>query len=330
MTISGYTSLYSESHYAIIAVFVLLELSKATIFGIVFIVGNKRHKIPLLVLASVLIVISFLGHISFFSNAYHINQAHIKAVSSTIEAINNNDLMQREALNSQIALLKSQLDSNNKELSMLMDNVNAYNKAESRNWVAKTNQKRVRELTEQNNYLNSQIVSLYNSLKSLSVDSVANQKLFNESSEDLSSRNTFAYTASLFGISTDRLSNIINVLLAVVIDTLALVLLWVGGELVERKSRLATSSVNEHIALATITDSDTLDSNIESQPSVVTEIKSSPSITLDNCHSFKFFNVTIDDALKMTDDEFKELKLKASLPLHLAWLRCVETLRMGD
>lgn len=231
MTVLGYTSLYSSATHIIAALFIVLECAKATIFAIVFNVARLHHKMILLILASALIIISFLGHLSYLSKAYRVNQIAISGNIEINESIKESTKAQIDSIDAQIKMLNDEIQAGKDEIIQIRKTVNDLEDAKDRNWMQQRNNRRVNDITANNRQLSAKIQELYKEKSALNKESLQNTNQMVSNSNEIANRSVFKFTADIFGISQDTLANIINVILSLVIDSLALVMLWVAGDL---------------------------------------------------------------------------------------------------
>lgn len=231
MTVLGYTSLYSSATHIIAALFIVLECAKATIFAIVFNVARLHHRMILLILASALIIISFLGHLSYLSKAYRVNQIAISGNVEINESIKESTKAQIDSIDAQIKMLNDEIQAGKDEIAQIRKTVNDLEDAKDRNWMQQRNNRRVNDITANNRQLSARIQELYKEKSDLNKESLQNTNQMVSNSNEIANRSVFKFTADIFGISQDTLANIINVILSLVIDSLALVMLWVAGDL---------------------------------------------------------------------------------------------------
>ncbi len=229
MTVIGFTSLYAGRTIVISALFVILEITKATIFGIIFVYGDKKHKLPLIIIVSFLIVLSFIGHISYLSYAYQSNKAALQVSKEYLAQTNDSNEMRLKDLDYQIKLLKEQIQEGKDEIQMLATAAKDLQSADSRHWATSANKKRIKEIQDTNLKLLADIKELTAEKSKTIEDSLINAKIQGQQIAETTNRSVFQYTAELFNTTQDKLASVINFILALVIDTLALVMLWVAG-----------------------------------------------------------------------------------------------------
>lgn len=237
MTVIGFTSLYAGRTIVISALFVILEITKATIFGIIFVYGDKKHKVPLLIIVAFLIILSFIGHISYLSYAYHSNKATLQVSKEYFTQTKDTHDTRLKDLDYQIQLLKEQIEQGKNEIQALTTAAKDLQSADSRHWATSANKKRIKEIQDTNLVLLTEIKELTAEKSKVMQDSLSTTKTQGQQIAETTNRSVFQYTAELFNTTQDKLASVINFILALVIDTLALVMLWVAGGM-WRKHRL--------------------------------------------------------------------------------------------
>lgn len=300
MNVSGYISLYQQSSIIISMLFISLEVAKATIFGIVFIIGDRTQKIILLLFAVLLVTISFLGHLSFLSRAYNVtkNETRILEESSKIHKDTIEDQIQ--LIDSQIDNMKTLLDRNNSEYETIKTNIDSYQNANSKNWAYNTNKKRMKEISETNSDINNKLQKLYEQKREI----INSKKDYSETNKDITHKiainSVFDYTSKIFNVTTDTLSTYINIILSIVIDPIALILLWTGNSLMFRKSNSPTVKYEE------FTDENESDNFV-----LDLSIKYSP-ITIYNCDDYTYKGYTLSDFIKLDVDTINQIRKEAN------------------
>lgn len=237
MTVIGFTSLYAGRTIVISALFVILEITKATIFGIIFVYGDKKHKVPLLVIVTFLIILSFIGHISYLSYAYHSNKTALQVSKEYFTQTKDTHNTRLKDLDYQIQLLKEQIQVGKDEIQTLTKTAKDLQTADSRHWATTTNKRRIKEIQDSNLKLLADIKELTAEKSRVMEDSLSSTKTQGQQIAETTNRSVFQYTADIFNTTQDKLASVINFILALVIDTLALVMLWVAGGM-WRKHRL--------------------------------------------------------------------------------------------
>lgn len=302
MTVTGMTSLFAHASLVIIALFIALEATKAVIFGIVFVVGELKHKIPLFIFAVLLIIVSFLGHFSFLSQQYNLNKSALETSETSVEHIKSSYEQEKKAIDDQIAILKLEQENNNKELETIQKNINSYTKPNSRNWVQRQNQPRIKELTARNQQINQKIQELYTQQKDAYTSYNDSIKSLGEANTEIATRSVFRYTADVLNVSEAHLANIINVILSLVIDSLALTMLWVAGSVLKK----------DFITLAKDSQLKDVDDG---------------TITPQNCRNYSYAEKSVDDVLRMNDKELKELRSELKTKNQVDWYNAILTLK---
>lgn len=328
MNISGYITLYSEASAIIAIIFIALELTKAAIFGIALTLATKTQKSLLVGFALFLLVISFLGHLSFLSRAYNINKSDLDNSTMMQETLTESHSTQTQIIDDQIATVKSQLESNNVELKTIQDNITAYrndNKTNSANWVYTTNKKRIQEITNDNKELNQQLTDLYKQKQAVAQQRIDTTKQLTEVNSNIASRSAFIYTASIFNTTQDKLAQIINIVLSLAIDPLALIMLWTGTSLIQRKQDEKQQQQETQI-IDTDNHYETIEQeSITEQP----EPKHIPPEQIDiyNAHKYTYQGYTLDDIMNLDTDTINNLKYTMKTKLAKEWLNACITIR---
>lgn len=310
MTVLGYTSLYSHNSIIIASLFIVLECSKATIFGVILVSGKVQHKAPLIILAALLIVASFIGHLSYLSKSYYTNQVAIQGNTEINESLKSSVQSQVSGIEAQIDILNQEIQAGNDEINQIRQRANDLAKASERNWVHQSNSKRVQEILEHNRTLSQEIQKLYQQRSQIQRE--YNNQLSNITlnTNEIASRSVFRYTADIFSIQQDRLANIINILLSLVIDTLALVLLWVAGDM-WKDTKTQVSKVRNK--------------GIKETKKPLTKAKN--NINVENAKNFNFEGYTVDDVVSMSDKEIENLRNLVKSEDQLNWLNAALTIR---
>ena len=315
MTVVGYTSLYAEKTLIISALFITLEITKATIFGVVFVIGEAKHKIPLIALAICLILLSFVGHLSYLSKAYNTNKVSVQVSKDYVEQTKLAYSTQLQDIETQIAMLQERVKAQDSEIQTLTKASGELETANSRHWSLSTNKRRIKELQDSNIKLLAEIKDLTAQRASLVKDSLASSKEQGVQIAETANRSVFQYTADLFGISQDKLANSINVALALVIDTLALMMIWVAGSLWQQRKREQFWDESPLSAL-------------KRDPIEMDGLKPARTkVSKDNANNYLFEGNTVQDVVKMSDDEIEALKSKVKTQDQLDWLNFCLTLR---
>lgn len=266
MTILGYTSLYAENVTILAILFIVLETTKATIFGIVFVSAKQIHKAPLLILAIALIIISFIGHLSYLSKSYNVNKVAIQGSLDISEAIKQSAQSQMQGIETQIQLLQNEIQVGNAEIEQMRNVVNDLQKPNARHWAQGLNKNRIAEITNHNANLSQQIQNLYKQREQIQKDYISDMQKITTQSNDVASRSVFTYTAEMFGITQDKLANIINVILSLVIDSLALIMLWVAGDMWREYRESTQSQVSNETKNKAISTNDNKPKNTQKKP----------------------------------------------------------------
>lgn len=322
MNISGYVTLYSEASVIIATIFITLELTKAAIFGIALTLATKTQKSLLVGFAIFLLIISFLGHLSFLSRAYNINKSDLDNSTIMQETLTESHSTQTQIIDDQIATVKAQLESNNVELKTIQDNITAYrndNKTNSANWVYTTNKKRIQEITNDNKELNQQLTDLYKQKQSVAQQRIDTTKQLTEVNSNIASRSAFIYTASIFNTTQDKLAQVINIVLSLAIDPLALIMLWTGTSLIQRKQDEKQQQQETQII------------NTESikEQEQTPEPKHIPPEQIDiyNAHKYTYQGYSLDDIMNLDTDTINNLKYTMKTKLAKEWLNACITIR---
>lgn len=310
MTISGYLSLYAGRTIIISALFIILELAKATIFGIVFVYADKKYKPILLTLATALIVLSFMGHTSYLNHAYASNKVEAQVSREFITQTKDTHDTQLKDLDFQIQLLREQIQQGKDEIQSLTDTATGLQTANARNWALGTNKRRIKEIQDTNLKLSQDIKDLYAQKKSLLNDSLQSTKDAGRKQAETTNRSVFQYTADMFGTTQDKLASVINFILALVIDTLALTMLWVSGEMWKQRKRY-----NKRVA--TIKENELKELQKQQTPQEVQ----------DNLEQYLFNGKSVQDVIGMNDSEVAALKTKVKTKAQLDWLNFALELR---
>lgn len=311
MTILGYTSLYSQATAIVAALFITLECAKATIFGILLNISkNQKQKSILVYLASALIVISFIGHLSYLSKAYRVNQVAISGNNEINETIKSTSAMQIRGIDEQIQVLNNEIRAGNEEIEQIRKTINDLPKATDRNWVNRSYNKRVQEIAEHNKSLSIRIQELYKERNQISREALSSVEQITANSNDIANRSVFQYTADIFHINQDTLANIINVILSLVIDTLALVMLWVAGSMWQESYNTIQKMKSKGIR--------------ETKKSLS---KARNNITIDNVRNYSFDGYTVDNIIAMSDKDIDGLFDSVKSEDQLNWLNAALTLR---
>lgn len=310
MTILGYTSLYSQNSFIIASLFVVLECAKATIFGVILVQGKVHHKLLLTTLAAFLIVTSFIGHLSYLSKSYHTNQVAIQGNTEINDSLRNSTSSQVQGIDAQIEILNQEIQAGNAEIAQIRQRANSFSKASERNWVLQSNSKHIQSILEHNRQLSQEIQKLYQQRSSIQQDFNKQLQAITSNTNDIANRSVFKYTADIFHIEQNLLANIINILLSLVIDTLALVLLWVAGDMwnttfqqIQKQSKKGIKEVKRPLT------------------------KAKNNITLENAKNFNFEGYTVDDVVSMSDKEIENLRNLVKSEDQLNWLNSALTIR---
>lgn len=291
MTVLGITSLFSTTSIIIMILFIALELTKASIFGIVFLIDNLKQKIPLFIFSALLLIISFMGHFSYLFQQYKLNKVSINSSEVTVTHLQETYEQKKKSIEDQINLLKAEQERNSKELETIQQNINAYTKPNSRNWAQKTNQTRINTLTERNTEINNQTQKLYTDLNNAYQTYSENISKINQANENIANRSIFANTAELIGVSEDKLALSMITILSLVIDSLALTMLWVAGDVFKQAK--------------------------------IDETK----IDINNCRRFTFNGISVDDIIKMDDKKVEQIRTKLRSEDQKEWFEAVMKIR---
>lgn len=322
MNISGYISLYSESATIIAVIFITLELTKAAIFGIALVTASSLQKRLLVSFATLLLIISFLGHLSFLSRAYNINKTELENSTTLHTAITDSSKSQIEIIDAQISQLKNSLEISNSELTTIQNNIQAYkDKPNSSNWVYTSNKKRIQEIMEHNKNITEQINSLYQQKQKIVDNQISQAKQVTEVASNIASRSAFTYTASIFNTTQDRLASIINIVLSLAIDPLALIMLWTGTSLLNnRKETDIPNSTPESDIIQNVSHETSISDN-------TTDLSEVKNIDTSNCHLYKYKGYTLEDILKMDVASINKLKYTISNKQGKDWLDACISIR---
>lgn len=310
MTISGYLSLYAGRTIIISALFVVLELAKASIFGIVFVYADRKYKPILLTLAIALILLSFMGHTAYLSSAYASNKAEAQVSRELITQTKDTHDTQLKDIDYQIQMLRDQIQAGKDEIQSLTDTSTGLQTANARNWALGTNKKRIKEIQDTNIKLSQDIKDLYAQKKELLNDSLKSTRDAGIQQAKTTNRSVFQYTADMFGTTQDKLASVINFILALVIDTLALTMLWVSGEMWKQRKRY-----NKRVA--TIKANELKEINKQQTPQEVQ----------DNLEQYLFNGKSVQDVIGMNDSEVADLRAKVKTKAQLDWLNFALELR---
>lgn len=325
MTISGYLSLYAGRTLIVSSLFVVLEFAKATIFGIIFVYADKRNKIILLVLAIFLVCLSFIGHLSYLNNAYATNKTQATVSQEIVTQTKETHDTQLQDLDYQIQLIREQIQVGKDEIKTLNETATGLQTANSRNWAVSTNKKRIKEIQDQNIKLQQDIKDLYTQKKELLNDSLKSTKDSRTQTLEATTYSVFKHTADLIGITQDSLARAINFILALVIDTLALVMLWTAGEMWKqhRAQQNRASQARTHIINKATRE--LLDTELPAPSPTLTREPPTPQDdlpqTLDSDpEQFLFEGKSVDDVIGMTDLEVQALQKKVKTKAQRDWL----------
>lgn len=313
MTVAGYLSLYQESSIIIASLFIILEIAKATIFGIVLVHHKLNHqRLPLAILVAILIVISFLGHLSFLSNSYASNKIEVASHENITTALQSSSQSQISIINQQIEAIQNEINQYNNELETINQNISSYKSPNSKNWVYTTNKKRIQEITEHNKTLYDKLQQLYSQQSEINSQLLTQTEKQNNINKEISSRSVFIYTADIFSVTPDHLANIINIILAIVVDTLALIMLWTATTMWEQAAKDKTLSIKKN--------------GVQFKEGKPVQ-KAKHEITLSNCKKYTFNGVTVDEIINMNTQQLTQLKAQLKSEDALNWFNAAMTLR---
>lgn len=305
MTILGYNNLYAGRTIVISSLFVVLEFAKATIFGIVLVYAEKKHKHILLALAGVLILLSFVGHLSYLSKAYHSNKVSVQVTQELTAQTRDAHTAQLADIEAQITIIQEQINAGKSEIDTLNTSAEGLESANSRHWAVSTNKKRVKEIQDQNTKHSQDIRALYTQKAELLNKSIDTTRVAHQTLTDTTDRSVFQYTADMFGVTQDRLASIINFLLALVIDSLALTMLWTAGTMWRQRKRYS-----------------------KRMKQVKPEDEVLPTKLPDeNYEQYLFEGHTIQDVTKLSDEEVQVLKARVKTQAQLNWLNFALSVR---
>lgn len=306
MTILGYNSLYAGRTIVISSLFVVLEFAKATIFGIVLVYAEKKHKHILLALAGILIILSFVGHLSYLSKSYHSNKVSVQTTQELTAQTRDAHTTQLADIESQITMLQEQINAGKAEIETLTSAAEGFDNANSRHWAVSTSKSRIKEIQTQNAQTNQQIMELYTRKAELLNKSLDTTREAHQTLTNTTDRSVFQYTADMFGITQDRLASIINFLLALVIDTLALTMLWTAGTMWRQRKRY-TKRMKQ----------------VKPTEDVIQPTK----LPDENYEQYLFEGHTIQDVTKLSDEEIQVLKSRVKTQAQLNWLNFALSVR---
>lgn len=312
MTILGYTSLYSHNSLIIASLFIVLECCKATIFGVILVSGRTHHKTILLILATLLIAASFIGHLSYLSKSYYTNQVAIQGNTEVNESLKESVKSQLVGIDEQIRILNQEIQEGNAEVEQIRKRANDFSRADQRNWILQTNSKTIQSILEHNRELSQTIQTLYQDKANIQREYNATLTTITNNVTEIASRSVFRYTADILDMEQDRLANIINTLLSLVIDTLALVLLWVAGEMWNKDKPKLNLRSKKGQGLS------------EVKPPLT---KAENNITMENVRNFNFEGYTVDDIIRMPISSIDELKNRVKTEDQLNWINLALTIK---
>lgn len=332
MNISGYITLYSHSHIIVAIIFSSLELAKASIFGIALVHRHitKYQKTLLFSFASLLLIISFLGHLSFLSRAYNINKTALDNSKIISQSLTDSYNQQLTAIDNQIQTLTESNQTLKDELETINNNIARYTTPNSSNWIYRQNKDRIQTLTTSIQDNNKSIQSLYQQKQQLIQQNLSNQQSITTHNTNIASRSSFEYTASIFNISQDKLASIINIVLSLAIDPMALLLLWTGTTIIERRRQEAEANkpktnieqpAQEHSILSNLTQKP------KQQTISLPEINDIPDIDVTNAHKFSYNGYTLEDILRLDTATINSIKFTMKTKHAKDWLDACISIR---
>lgn len=344
MTVVGYLSLYAGRTIIVSALFITLEIAKAVIFGIILVNAEARQKVILVTLAIFLICLSFIGHLSYLSKSYYANKVSIQHTQEYAQQSKESHSTQLKDIDYQIELLKEQIRAGKDEIKTLTDTATGLATANSRNWAVGTNKKRIKEIQDNNAQYLKDIKELSAQKANILNSSLDTTKEQGQKVAESANRSVFQYTADMIGVSQDKLANVINFILALVVDSLALTLLWTASLMWKKRHKAIKNTIKRGIELMKpnrpklidIEDLESLDEvpvvqrerNSTAKP---TELKTKQPtqdiVRADNIEQFLFEGNTVQDVIEMDDDELEELKSKVRTQEQKDWLSFALALR---
>lgn len=321
MTVMGYMTLYSAHAFVMGILFCTLEVAKATICGLILPGTDKlRYKTPLVTLSAILVIVSFVGHISFLSASYAKNRTTVQVSNELITKTKDTHETQLNDIDYQISMIKEQIQQGKDEIKNLTETATGLQTANARNWALGTNKKRIKEIQDQNLKLMEDIKELSAQKSQIMQESLTSTRDTGKQIAEATNRSVFQYTADIFGTTQDRLATFINFILALVIDTLALVMLWVAGEMwKQRKTIIKRQNTIKRKEL----DKELVITKMETQPLHPAKA----NIKKENLDEYLFEGNTVQDVVEMTDEEVEALKAKVRTQDQLDWLNFALTIR---
>jgi hypothetical protein len=194
LTIHGYIGLFSGYTLQIGIMLAALEISKFTIASAILTSTVKTVQRPfLIVIMIILVMIAFIGHYSYLSQAYFNNKINFQVGQ-----------VEEKMIDERIENIKL-------EISSLKETYESFHPVNYRTKRLVAYEK-VKEPIKK---LNTELVSLMNDKREM---------LSRLKTKDSKQEGTMIYTSELLGINEDTLANIIIIALALIIDPLGLLL----------------------------------------------------------------------------------------------------------